>query len=621
MKIINDSTVVVSSSVELKDVLEKDNGYSYVYFDNDITLQSGIKISSAKANVVIDGTYEGVRYTFTDYESLSSGDTISVSSPLTLKVVVCNMEIVGYNYYGVVYVPDSSSYKNTIIEYNNILYEGPQISFHPTGLTRFIDCDITISDGALVTGNEVAECNKIEIGGATSIVHNSKNNSAFWFRNSNSSFTILSNARVDFLSVNRELFYGVSNLTFSILNNGYFSVTSHNGMAYGSYGTGTTDIAPNGEFVLKQTGTNGSSPSWRSYGTITLSFNSSLTIINDYSGISTSNYNILFSNNGGLILNNPKRVVLYNEKANVINASSSIPFEFNVSRINLFNNTINIGDDITLSTMPNYSWYKDIGSASITGKFTSSTTSITSNNFTEDELKKLPDLSNLIFANKKIFSVGDFSFRVNALTDSDVEMSGVTDAFNSILISYNDVNAVVVADSFGKFSYKYDKALDIGTVITFNVKLYEDVIYHTKVIQIVYSGELVLDSASKMVSFKLSPISYNPILCPRNNDVIVTVMDSRVSSSNWKLYAFVNHDLISSSSDVFDGALVYRDSDGNIFHLQDKPALVYTGTSNDGNTVTTEVKWKDDEGILLLINNKIISGKEYTANIVWTIEE
>ncbi len=167
MKIINDSTVVVSSSVELKDVLERDNGYFYVYFDNDMTLQSGIKISSAKVNVVIDGTYEGVRYTFTDYESLSSGDTISVSSPFTLKVVVCNMEIVGYNYYGVVYVPDSSSYKNTIIEYNNILYEGPQISFHPTGLTRFIDCDITISDGALVTGNEVAECNKIEIGGAT----------------------------------------------------------------------------------------------------------------------------------------------------------------------------------------------------------------------------------------------------------------------------------------------------------------------------------------------------------------------------------------------------------------------------------------------------------------------
>ena len=120
-------------------------------------MEKGIKISSSKVNVTIDGTYEGVRHTFTDYESLSSGDTISVSSPLTLKVTVCNMEIVGYNYYGIIYVLDNSSYKNTIIEYNNILYEGPQISFHPAGLTRFIDSDITIVDGALVTGNEVAE--------------------------------------------------------------------------------------------------------------------------------------------------------------------------------------------------------------------------------------------------------------------------------------------------------------------------------------------------------------------------------------------------------------------------------------------------------------------------------
>lgn len=44
------------------------------------------------------------------------------------------------------------------------------MSFHPLGLTRFIDCNITISDGTLTVGNEVAECSQIEIGGITTTV-------------------------------------------------------------------------------------------------------------------------------------------------------------------------------------------------------------------------------------------------------------------------------------------------------------------------------------------------------------------------------------------------------------------------------------------------------------------
>lgn len=57
MTIIDNNTVVVFSSAELKSVLENDNGYDYVYFGNDITLDSGIKISSSKVNVTINGTY------------------------------------------------------------------------------------------------------------------------------------------------------------------------------------------------------------------------------------------------------------------------------------------------------------------------------------------------------------------------------------------------------------------------------------------------------------------------------------------------------------------------------------------------------------------------------------
>lgn len=106
------------------------------------------------------------------------------------------MDITGNNYYGIIYVPESASYKDIIIEYNKITYNGPQISFQPTGLTRSINSNISINNTFLTNGGEDAECNKLEIGSNTTITHNSKGNSAFWFRNSNPSLTILENANL-----------------------------------------------------------------------------------------------------------------------------------------------------------------------------------------------------------------------------------------------------------------------------------------------------------------------------------------------------------------------------------------------------------------------------------------
>ena len=146
MTIINDTTVVVFTYAELKTVLEGTNNYSYIYFGANITLTAGIKIASTKTNITIDGTYQNVRYTYEDMKNLSASNTIYVSSSNTTKVTVQNMDITGYNYYGVIYVPESNTYANTVIEYNNVTYEGPQMIYHPNGLTRIISSNITIKD-------------------------------------------------------------------------------------------------------------------------------------------------------------------------------------------------------------------------------------------------------------------------------------------------------------------------------------------------------------------------------------------------------------------------------------------------------------------------------------------
>ncbi len=620
MTIINKNTVVVFSDLELKEVLESNNEYTYIYFGNNVSLSTGISISSSKSEVIIDGTYKNVTYEYTDQKKLGTGDAIAVISPLTKKVTVKNMKVTGYNYYGIIYVPDTDSYKDIVIEYTNINYIGPQISFNPRGLTRFIDDIITIQD-SYASGNEVAECNKIEIGGNTTINHKSTSNSSFWFRNQNPTMTILNNAVVNFTSTSRELFYGVKDLMLTISKNASFYVTSYNGLAYGNYGTGTTLIDENAVFSLSKTNYNGSYATWYSYGEITLNSGSSLVIINDFPNIISSNYNIYFQGKqAGLILNNPLRLVLYNSIGNVISATDTTSFKFNYSRINLFDKAISMLDDISVQTLPTYSWYKSDNLSTINGTFTSTATTISDNNYTEEELNSLPGLTNFNIANKKIISVGTVEFMVNALTDTDTMMSGVTDINSSVLIEFNNFSTVVRANEDGEFSYSYTDTLPIGTVITFTVKKYNDVLYFTKKIQIVYSGELVLSSATKDIKFDPTVLSTNPVICPRLADIDITVSDSRINSTNWKLYASISHDLMSSDGLILKESLIYVDDDGTKV-LSTIPVLVYTGEENGGVTKVTNINWAKDKGILLCLNDPLMNNVEYETKIIWTIEE
>ncbi len=66
MEIINNKKIAVSTSEELKEVLENDNNYEFIYLMDNITLTSGIKINENKQKIVIDGTYNNNRYTLTD---------------------------------------------------------------------------------------------------------------------------------------------------------------------------------------------------------------------------------------------------------------------------------------------------------------------------------------------------------------------------------------------------------------------------------------------------------------------------------------------------------------------------------------------------------------------------
>lgn len=80
--------------------------------------------------------------------------------------------------------------------------------------------------------NEVAEAEKIQIGGKTTITHNSTANSAFWFREDDGALylEILENAEVS-ITTTRDIAYTGNYLRVSIAKNAVFNVNTK----YGSF--------------------------------------------------------------------------------------------------------------------------------------------------------------------------------------------------------------------------------------------------------------------------------------------------------------------------------------------------------------------------------------------------
>lgn len=623
LDVIDTNTVVVYNATELKTVLEANNGYTYIYFGANITLTKGISISSSKATVILDGTYQNIRYTYEDMRSTASANTISAQSASIMQVTVKNMDVLGHNYYGLIYVPETSTLQNLVVEYNNIKYQGPQITYHPTGLSRYIDCTITILTSYAVA-NEVAECNRIEIGGNTTINHSSTGDSMFWYRGTVSPyFRVLSNAVVTITSEYRELFYGVNNLAFSILPGATFSLESHNGMGYNGYSTGKVLLDTNSTVTITQTASNGGYPTWYCNDSFIVNEGASLIMNCNYSGISTTNYNIYFRTTAAsFVLNNPKYLLLYNSVADVIYTNSTISFSFQYCRINMWTKAAAMNIAGSLNDMPSYYWYKNQELSTVKGQILISSTVVLSNNYTTEELSNLFALSQFKFQGRKVISIGETVLIINPITDSDLKVTGIASSQADVQLSYNSTSQQVRADGTGNFSFSLDNQLPIGTKLSFIDNVAGSFLYKNKDVEIVYSGELLLSQKTQTITFSMVPYSINPVLCGRSSDLSLTVTDSRVYSTDWKLYANILSPLSSETGDVLTDSLVYVDSKQEITPLTQQLLLVYQGEKNSGTTKITVITFPDDEGVLLrIMNEPIKNGVIYYAKIIWTLEE
>lgn len=617
MQIINDNTVVVNNSEELKQVLSEENDYNYVYLENDITVTSGFTINSNKGKVIIDGTYNNVKYTYTNNLSLEE-DVIKVSTT-NKRIILKNMNIVSSHGYGVIYVPSHPNYSNVVVEYNNINFNGIELSCNYYGTTKIINSIINVEDTNDVVARKVCDSNRIIIGGNTTITSSSNTYTVFFFNDViASSVKIVPNSNVN-ITTNKEFMNGTNKLDLIVGHGAEFLLTTGNGFAitttHGARNVLIEEMA-NFTFIEKS---HQRVPMWNVFGNFTVKEGASISVINTYMTTPTDNYNIYFKGtNQKFILDNPKYVNIYTKNANVVYTNNPVDFVFNFSRINMWIYALDYKDACTLDDTPAFYWYKKNTPAKITGVLNKDSTTITSHNFTDTELSSLTDINNFTLQNIKILTIGMLKINVHPITDSKNEVSGHTIPYANVKIEYDDKSLNVVADENGLFESNVDSAISDNTIVKITSCL--NSCYTERKITTPFTGELTLLKVTENIPFSMVPSSINPIILPKINETVVTVVDSRVNSSNWKLYLNYTNPMIGEDKVLID-SLFFKKFNNEEILLKTNKKLIFESSSNDGNVSVSNVTFSIDKGLFLKPSKDLLEDEDYSTLIIWSIEE
>lgn len=110
-------------------------------------------------------------------------------------------------------------------------------------------------------------------------------------------------------------------------------------------------------------------------------------------------------------------------------------------------------------------------------------------------------------------------------------------------------------------------------------------------------------------------------LCERKTQ-ITQVVDSRIDSSNWKLYVSIDSNLVSQQGFVLENSLIFKNIDDTTFVLNSLKNLIFTGQNNGGEVSKTVITYSKEKGPLLdLTNNCLEIDEEYFTKFYFILEE
>ena len=618
IQIIDSNTVVVTTSDELKQVISEDNNYDYIYLGNDITATSGFVINGNKSKVIIDGTYNNTKYTYTNNLSLEA-DVIKVSTT-NKRIILKNMNIVSSHGYGVIYVPSHPNYSNVVVEYNNINFSGIELSCNYYGTTRIIDSLIDAKDMNSVSVQKVCDSNRIIIGGNTTITSSSNTNTVFFFNDVIPSFIkIVPNSNVN-ITTNKELMNGTNRLDLIVGHGAEFLLTTGNGFAitttHGARNVLIEEMA-NFTFIEKS---HQRVPMWNVFGNFIVKEGASVSVINTYMTTPSDNYNIYFKGtNQKFILDNPKYVNIYTKNANVVYTNNPVDFVFSFSRINMWIYALDYTSACTLDDTPAFYWYKENTPAKITGVLNKDSTTVTSHNFTDTELGTLSDINSFSFQNKKVLTIGLLKINIHPITDSINSISGHTISYSDVKIEYDNKSLIAKADENGLFEVDIHSIIPDNTIVKITSCL--NSCFTERKVTTPFMGELTLLKVTENIPFSMTPSSTNPIILPKKNKTVVTVVDSRVNSTNWKLYVNYTNPMIESNGKVLIDSLFFKKFNNEELLLKTNKKLIYESGDNGGNVNVSNVTFSVDKGLFLKPSKDLLEDEDYSTLIVWSVEE
>ena len=617
IQIIDNNTVVVMTSDELKQVLSEDNGYEYVYLGNDINATSGFVINSSKGKIVIDGTYNNTKYTYTN--NLSSEETVIKASTANKRIILKNMNIVSSHGYGVIYVPSHPNYSNVVVEYNNINFSGIELSQNYYGTTKIIDSVLEVKDTNNVSAQRACNSNRIIIDGNTTITSDSNTNTIFFFNDVIPSLVkIMPNSRVS-ITTNREFMNGTNRLDLIVGHGAEFLLTTGNGFAitttHGARNVLIEEMA-NFTFIEKS---HQRVPMWNVFGDFKVSEGASISVINTYMTRPSDNYNIYFKGtNQKFILDNPKYVNIYTKNANVVYTNNPVDFSFSFSRLNMWIYALDYTSACTLDDTPAFYWYKENTPAKITGVLNKDSTTVTSHNFTDTELSSISDINSFSFQDKKILTIGMVRINVHPITNSIDTISGHTIPYANVKMEYNNKSLTAVSDENGFFEVNVDSAILDNTRVKITSCL--NSCFTERNVITPFMGELTLLKATKNIPFSMIPSSTNPIILPKKNETVVTVVDSRVNSTNWKLYLNYTNPMIDSTGKVLIDSLFFKKFNNEEALLNTNKKLIYESSDNGGVVGVSNVTFSTDKGLFLKPSKDLLEDEDYSTLIIWSIE-
>ena len=617
IQIINNNTVVVTNSDELKQAVSEDNGYDYIYLGSDIIATSGFIINSNKVKVTIDGTYNNVKYTYTNNLSLEA--TVIKASTTNKRIILKNMNIVSSHGYGVVYVPSHPNYSNVVVEYNNINFSGIELSQNYYGTTKIIDSLIDAKDTNNVSTQRVCDSNRIIIGGNTTITSSSSTNTVFFFNDVIPSYIkIVPNSNVS-ITTNKELMNGTNRLDLIVGHGSEFLLTTGNGFAitttHGARNVLIEEMA-NFTFIEKS---HQRVPMWNVFGDFIVKEGASISVINTYMTTPSDNYNIYFKGtNQKFILDNPKYVNIYTKNANVVYTNNPVDFTFSFSRINMWIYALDYTSACGLDDTPALYWYKETTPAKITGVFNKDSTTVTSHNFTDTELSSISDINSFSFQGKKILTIGMLKINVHPITDSTNVISGHTIPYANVKIEYDNKSLTATADENGLFEANVDSAIAENTRVKITSCL--NSCFTERKVTTPFMGELTLLKATENIPFSMKMSSTNPIILPKKNETVVTVVDSRVNSTNWKLYLNYTNPMIESTGKVLIDSLLFKKFNNEEIFLKTTKKLIYESNDNGGVVNVSNITFSTDKGLFLRPSKDLLEDEDYSTIIVWSVE-